>query len=214
MTIRQVPQALLYDSNIYLVIGDDKVALIDTGTGFEAETSLWAIRSILGNRGIDYIFLTHRHFDHVGGVVHIIERYHPMVFAGHLDAEPLRMGDSESTMGTTFCGTIPCLDIISVKDGDTIDLGGHVLQVIETPGHTIGSICLLDTVSSTLFSGDTLFFDGIGRTDLPTGSSTELRASLIKLRNYEFNALFSGHGPAVQKGGKVYLEQGIKMLGI
>lgn len=214
MTIEQVPQALLFDSNIFVVIGDQKVALIDTGTGFQSDAILNSLDQILDGRALDYVFLTHRHFDHVGGLSRIIDRYHPAVYAGEGDAEPLIEGDSESTMGTAFGGTIPKMDVIPVRDGDEFDLGGHNLRIIWTPGHTIGSICLLDTVTDALFSGDTFFVDGIGRTDLPTGSLSDLKASLLSLRNIKFNGLFSGHGPIVKTGGTKFLEKGINQLGL
>ena len=214
MTIEQVPQALLFDSNMFVIIGDQKIALIDTGTGFQSDANLKSIDQILGGKALDYVFLTHRHFDHVGGLSKIIDRYHPTVYAGEGDAEPLIAGDSESTMGTAFGGTIPEMDVIPVKDGDEFDLGGHNLRIIRTPGHTIGSICLLDTVTGALFSGDTFFVDGVGRTDLPTGSLSDLKASLLSLRNIKFNGLFSGHGPVVKTDGIKFLEKGINQLGL
>ena len=160
MTIEQVPQALLFDSNMFLVIGEKQVALIDTGTGFQSGAILSSIDKILCGRSLDLVILTHRHYDHVGGLPMIIDRYQPMVYAGAKDAEPLVIGDSESTMGTAFGGSIPEMDVKSVSEGDEFDLGGHILRIIETPGHTIGSICILDTVTGALFSGDTFFVDG------------------------------------------------------
>ena len=154
MTIEQVPQALLFDSNMFLVIGERQIALIDTGTGFQSDANLSAIDKILDGRKLDLVFLTHRHYDHVGGLPRIIERYQPLVYAGAKDAEPLIKGDSESTMGTAFGGSIPEMDVNSVSEGDEFDIGGHVLRIIETPGHTIGSICILDSVTGALFSGN------------------------------------------------------------
>lgn len=214
MTIELIPQALLFDSNMFLILGDDRTALIDTGTGFQSDTNIRDMELILDGRKLDYVFITHRHFDHVGGLSKIIDRFSPTVYAGHLDAEPLRKGDSESTLGTNFGGTIPEMDVISVKDGEEFDLGSHAIRVIETPGHTIGSICLLDTVTGAMFSGDTFFVDGVGRTDLPTASLSDLKASLLKLRNIKFDGLFSGHGPVVKAGGMKFLEKNINQMGL
>ena len=214
MTIEQVPQALLFDSNMFLVIGEKQVALIDTGTGFQSGAILSSIDKILCGRSLDLVILTHRHYDHVGGLPMIIDRYQPMVYAGAKDAEPLVIGDSESTMGTAFGGSIPEMDVKSVSEGDEFDLGCHILRIIETPGHTIGSICILDTVTGALFSGDTFFVDGVGRTDLPTASFSDLKSSLLKLRNIKFNGLFPGHGPVIKAGGMQFLEKNINQLGL
>ena len=99
------------------------------------------------------------------------------------------------------------------RDGDVFDLGDCRLRVIETPGHTIGSICLYDEVSSDLFSGDCFFVDGVGRCDHPTASPDDMRASLRKLRDIDFSGLYSGHGPVVKSDGKRFLEKAIQIMG-
>ena len=214
MTVIQLESALLFDSNMFVVIGSEKTALIDTGTGFQIEPYLKNLETVLDGRPLDYIFITHRHYDHVGGLSAMIDRFHPAaVYAGRLDAEPLRQGDSESTLGTKFGGHIPPMDVKDVKEGDVFDLGGVRLRVIETPGHTIGSICLLDEVSKDLFSGDCFFVDGVGRTDHPTASPVDMCASLRKLRDVDFSGLYSGHGPVVDKDGKRFLERAIQIMG-
>ncbi len=214
MTILQLEPALLFDSNIFLILGDEKTALIDTGTGFQLDSTIKSIDKGLNGRSLDYVILTHRHYDHVGGLSGILSKYGSEAMAGELDAIPLREGDSQSTMGVSFGGSIPKMDVKSVKDGDVIDLGGHVLRIIETPGHTAGSICIFDESTGTLFSGDLFFFDGVGRTDLPTGSSDDLIKSLIKLKNLEFTGLSSGHGPVVSNNGPVYLQNSLRMMGV
>lgn len=214
MTILQLEPALLFDSNIFLILGDGKTALIDTGTGFQLDSTIKSIDKGLNGRSLDYVILTHRHYDHVGGLSGILSKYGSEAMAGELDAIPLREGDSQSTMGVSFGGSIPKMDVKSVKDGDVIDLGGHVLRIIETPGHTAGSICIFDESTGTLFSGDLFFFDGVGRTDLPTGSSDDLIKSLIKLKNLEFTGLSSGHGPVVSNNGPVYLQNSLRMMGV
>lgn len=214
MTILQLEPALLFDSNIFLILGDEKTALIDTGTGFQLDSTIKSIDKGLNGRSLDYVILTHRHYDHVGGLSGILSKYGSEAMAGELDAIPLREGDSQSTMGVSFGGSIPKMDVKSVKDGDVIDLGAHVLRIIETPGHTAGSICIFDESTGTLFSGDLFFFDGVGRTDLPTGSSDDLIKSLIKLKNLEFTGLSSGHGPVVSNNGPVYLQNSLRMMGV
>ena len=116
-------------------------------------------------------------------------------------------------MGTKFGGSIDPMDVIDFREGDRIDLGGHILTPIYTPGHTIGSICVLDEVSGSLFSGDTVFVDGVGNTMHPTGSDKMLIDSLNKLKDVQFDGLYPGHGPFVSKDGQRFVDKGLKMMG-
>ena len=213
MTVTQLDSALLFDSNMYLILGTEKTALVDTGTGFQVGPYIDNIEKVLAGRRLDYVFLTHRHYDHVGGLSAIITKFSPEgVYAGAADAVPLREGDSESTLGTKFGGHIPPMDVKDVREGDVFDLGDCRLRIIETPGHTIGSICLYDEVSKDLFSGDLFFVDGVGRWDHPTASLDDLKASLGKIRDIDFSGLYSGHGPVVKSDGKRFLEKAIKLV--
>jgi len=211
MAITQLEPAILFDSNIFLVTGE-KTVLVDTGTGFKVEGTIKEIKRVLGGRKLDIVVITHRHYDHVGGLRGIIKEFSPKVYAGTFDAVPLREGDSESTMGTSFGGTIDETDVEDLKDGDVIDLKDHKLLVIETPGHTSGSISLSDQVTGALFTGDTVFTDGIGRYDLPTASRDQLVASLQRLSGMDIHGFYPGHGPSVPEGGKEYIERGLRMM--
>jgi hydroxyacylglutathione hydrolase len=83
----------------------------------------------------------------------------------------------------------------SLRDGDTIKLGRIEFQVIHTPGHTPGGIALYSKVEKTIFTGDTLFKDSIGRTDLPNGSMPDIQGSLNKLIALpDQTAVYPGHG--------------------
>ena len=213
MSIQQIEPALLFDSNMYLITGSELTALIDTGTGFMVDATIKSLKEMLAGRKLDMVILTHRHYDHVGGLRGIIKEFSPRLYAGPEDAAPLREGDSESTLGTKFGGSIDPMDVIDFREGDRIDLGGHVLTAIYTPGHTIGSICVLDEVSGSLFSGDTVFVDGVGNTMHPTGSEKMLIDSLKKLSEVKFSGLYPGHGPIVTSEGQQYVAKGLKMMG-
>ncbi|MCQ2056548.1 MAG: MBL fold metallo-hydrolase [archaeon] len=212
MIIHQLKSALLYDSNIYLIFGSDKTALVDTGTGFAAEPYIKEIKQTLGGKKLDIVFVTHCHYDHVGGLGRIIKEFHPdKIYAGRLDAECLRQGDSESTLGTKFGGKIEPMDVLDFNESDSVDLGECLLRCIETPGHTSGSISIIDEISGALFSGDTVFIDGVGNTSHPTGSSRMLVNSLEKLHRLNITGLYPGHGPTIKKNGAMYIERGLTL---
>lgn len=213
MSIRQIEPALLFDSNMYLISGAERTALIDTGTGFMVDATIKSLKELLDGRKLDIVILTHRHYDHVGGLRGLIKEFSPKLYAGPDDAKPLREGDSESTLGTKFGGSIDPMDVTDFCEGDKIDLGGHVLTAIYTPGHTIGSISVLDEVTGSLFSGDTVFVDGVGNTIHPTGSEKMLIDSLKKLSEIQFSGLYPGHGPIVTSGGQEFVAKGLKMMG-
>ena len=213
MTIEQVEMANLFDSNMYLLSGE-KTILIDSGTGFQSDEVIPSLKRMLNGRNLDILVLTHRHYDHVGGAGRMINEFDPKVYAGKRDAEPLREGDVSSTLGKNFGGKLEPMEIIDLNDGDIIDTGAHRLRVMETPGHTIGSISLFDEVTGSLFTGDTVFVGGIGRYDLPTSSVDDLIDSLKKLSRLKVNGFYPGHGPYVPEGGNEHIINGLRMLGV
>jgi len=116
------------------------------------------------------------------------------------DAEAVEKGLDEFVLAGLF-GEGPVKIKVSkrLKKGDVVNLEGSNLEVIHTPGHTPGSICLYEPKSKSLLTGDTVFADGVGRTDFPGGSIEELRKSierLIKLKETRgVKKIYPGHGP-------------------
>lgn len=123
------------------------------------------------------VLLTHGHFDHIMGLDRFLEEFPAPVYACAAEKELLESPQLNSSSGMlgqpyTFHGAQ------YVKDGDLMDMAGMKIQVIQTPGHTIGGCCYYIADEQTLFSGDTLFRASIGRTDLPTGSMGALVRSV------------------------------------
>lgn len=135
---------------------------------------------------LQYILLTHGHFDHIGGVDELKSTCgsNPKVYLSHKD-----LG-----LESVFHETI-ALDPNSVtdwKEGDSVTMDSITFRVLSTPGHTPGSVCLI--AGDILFSGDTLFQGSCGRTDFPGGSWTEMSASLRRLYQLPGDyTVLSGH---------------------
>lgn len=175
------------DNNCYLLLDEttNKSALIDCTVADDR------MRELIGGTDLQYILLTHGHFDHIGGVRDIKKEYGCKVVISSVDAPMLSSGKASLA---AFCGaeqndTEPD---ITVQDGDEIELGTLKIKVLSTPGHTSGSVCYV--VGDALFSGDTLFYCSCGRTDFPTGSSDDMIKSLKKLASLDGNyKVYTGH---------------------
>ena len=211
MVVHQINPDAYSDSNIYLVIGS-RTALIDTGTGNESKKNISRIKSMLNGRGLDMVILTHFHFDHIGGLSDITDEFGSEAFAGAGDAPYIMSGDSAYILSEAFGRKTVPAEVTELMEGDTIDLGEHRLRVINTPGHTCGGICLYDEITHSLFSGDTVFGDGIGRTDFPSGSTKELAMSLKKLSEIDVKTLYPGHMGIVSDGNRS-IRNGLIMIG-
>lgn len=166
------------NNNAYLIVDEatNKSALVDCPLFDEK------MEALIGDTDLQYILLTHGHFDHIIGTKAVKEKYAPKVV---ISAEDKAMLTSSKLSLAAFCGAqqnnVEC-DLV-VHDKDVISLGESEIKVLSTPGHTKGSVCYL--VDDYLFSGDTLFYCSCGRTDFPSGSESEMRSSLKRLASLE-----------------------------
>jgi glyoxylase-like metal-dependent hydrolase (beta-lactamase superfamily II) len=180
-----------FDSNIYLF--DD--IIVDTGTGENFEYVFNSIKKAGFNmvEDIKRIINTHCHFDHTGGN----HFFNAKIAIHQADAPAIENGDNIATAAYMFGKSLePTKVDFHLKEGDKI----NDFEVIHTPGHTIGGICLYD--GETLISGDTVFADGgFGRYDIG-GDINVLRESIQKLSELDVEYLLPGHGPAVSNGSE------------
>ena len=155
-----------YQTNCYIVYDDESPDCIVIDPGYEADTVLLHVKSL--KKKLSAILLTHGHFDHVGAV---------KILAADTDCDVYIHENELSLPATLTAGPLYCTH--TYDEGDTLEIAGLTIKVLHTPGHTPGCVCLM--IEDNLFSGDTLFRDSCGRTDLPGGNPTEIFKSLRRL---------------------------------
>lgn len=179
-------------TNCFFVINDEtkEMVIIDPGASAnqlakKIEDAGYAPKAIL---------LTHGHFDHATGAKELSEHFNIQIYAHEAEKEVLESAEKNSSWmigkEMTFSADI------YLKDEQEIDLAGFHFRVLYTPGHTIGGCCYYLGYEGTLFSGDTLFLESVGRTDLPTGSMSQIVRSIReKLMTLPDDTnVYPGHG--------------------
>lgn len=183
-------------TNVYLLADPSTREAIAVDT---AIPSLAFVRDELAARGwtLKLIVSTHGHWDHIGDNAAVAEHTGAPIAVHPLDRRRL---ERPEPLFAPF-EIPPSVPAVDLAEGGTVRFGGLRLDVIHTPGHTEGSVCLLGRDDGFLLSGDTLFANGWGRTDLPGGSEEQLAASLARLAGYEdVLRVLPGHGPATTIG--------------
>lgn len=169
-----------YQVNCYILWGQGSKVCCVIDPGYQSSVILDKLEQL--GLELEAILLTHGHFDHVGAVGDLVAATDCRVY---LCQEDLIMPPAMTA------GKLYYTDLY--QDGDVLNLAGVEVTVLHTPGHTPGSVCLL--AGDILFSGDTLFAESCGRTDLPCGDPAQLWQSLAKLSQLTQNLwVLPGHG--------------------
>ncbi|HET7872400.1 MAG TPA: MBL fold metallo-hydrolase [Terriglobales bacterium] len=182
------------------VVGDEQTheaMVIDPGD--QIEDILHILKA--ENLKLKQIVVTHAHIDHVGGAMKLKAATGAPILMNQNDQALLRMLDIQAAwVGMKPPGTV-VIDA-PASEGQVLKVGDVAANVIHTPGHTEGSICLYFTKEKTLVAGDTLFAGSIGRTDLPGGSFEKIIRSLHNqvLALPDETQVVPGHGPITTIG--------------
>ena len=184
-----------FEENASIIAMDDGAAWI-VDPGAEADKISAAIDS--RNLKVAGILLTHGHFDHIYAVEPLAKKYGIPVYASEKEAQLL--GEPEMNCSALYGREVAVVPENYIEDGDIFEIAGIKIKGIHTPGHTKGSMCFYIGSENTLFSGDTLFKGGVGRTDLPTGNThlllESLRDKIIVLPPETI--IYPGHGPQTE----------------
>lgn len=184
------------ESNGYIISNRSKGSCYIIDPGYEPKKFIDYIEDeglkLLG------IILTHHHYDHVGGAARIRDYF----------GVPVMMHEKDALV---YKGTVDR----QLSDGDVLNLDGETLQILNTPGHTWGSICILSEKSKVVFTGDTIFDADLGRTDLADGSPQcmeESCRSIIDKWSNEYT-IYPGHdGSATMKQVRKYNQEFLECL--
>ena len=191
MIIKQFVAGLI-ENNMYLVVDENtrEAVVID------APADIPELKKAVDELGakVKYILITHGHFDHIMGLNSLKKTLNaPAVICKEDIAISDKINDFTRLFGVP--DSVPPTYEKFVKDGDIIEVGDLKIKVIQTAGHTEGGVCYL--VDENLFSGDTLFRQSVGRTDLYGGSFEKICHSVkdVLFKLDENTKVFPGHGP-------------------
>lgn len=182
----------MFEENCYLYACPETREAVIIDPGDEPEKILDAIQELkLIPR---YIINTHGHIDHICAI-DAVSAVYPVPLAIHPADVPLYTDERTAQEYELTAPLVKRKPDILLQEGDTISFGNLTLEVIHTPGHTSGGICLISQ-PYCVFSGDTLFYRSIGRTDFPGGSYEQIEQSIRnKLYTLEDElVVFPGHG--------------------
>lgn len=205
----------LFGSSVYVVYTEEskRAIVIDCGAPIRSITDFVRQEGLL----VDYIVLTHGHIDHVFHIDKYIATFRDAKILCHVDELKVLL-DPEANLTRswdplwTYTPRAYDFPYVTVNDGDIISIGENdkiSFKIIHTPGHTPGSICLLDEEGKLMITGDTLFKDGYGAYGFKYGNRVAMQASLARLLSLDPEITFyPGHG----EESKLKYEKGLQYL--
>jgi hydroxyacylglutathione hydrolase len=197
-------------NNTILIGSDKKVVIVDPSFGsFQLVSDFIEKKHLV----LEKILITHSHYDHIAEVKLFKNKFLAKVFIHKLDLKNLENPGSDGILGIGKIEGIKPDGFL--EDGDKIKIGDIEIEVIHTPGHTLGSICFYIKKEKILISGDTLFKGAFGRLDLPTSDRSKMLNSLKKLSKLpQDTRVIAGHGQDTTIGKEKWLQNPEKFFAI
>ena len=189
----------MIQENAYLayIEGRDDCVLVDPGDDY------MQLKRAIGDRRLAAILLTHGHFDHIMAAGQLAEYTGAPVYVAAEDQEMLNDPAKNGLRGLMGGEGMPGPAIVADSFDEELSVAGMNFEILPTPGHSKGSVCLYLPEEGVLFSGDTLFMAGYGRMDLYGGNPMQMRDSLKRLFTLPPETrVWCGHGPATTIGAE------------
>lgn len=180
-----------FSCNVYICSDEKNTFIVDLGY-FDSEIEEY-LKSV---PPVKFVLQTHCHFDHIRGLNAFAQKFPEVDFYCHKEEVEIAYDYEKNASFMTGSEFRPNVIFKTLEEGDT-NIHGLQIKVIHTPGHTAGSCMFYFEKDNVIFTGDTLIESSIGRTDLPTGSETEIYKSLKKMQKINFDEdteFFFGHG--------------------
>lgn len=176
------------NANTYLITNNNHVLIIDPANNFKT------LQRFIGDKIVDGVILTHGHYDHFKTLKEVLDNYDTKCYL-HKEAIK-KLSDVNTSFAIAFgVNKLPDYDmskLVAINENTNLTIGSFTLKIWFTPGHTNCSIIVF--VENLMFSGDTLFKNSIGRTDLLTGSAMAMNNSLDRIKKIKTNYIvYHGH---------------------
>jgi glyoxylase-like metal-dependent hydrolase (beta-lactamase superfamily II) len=192
MTIQKISGK--YSTNTYIVHENGLAIVIDPSGDAD---QIYQCATAQGSRPVA-ILLTHGHFDHIDALQDLMLKFDAKVYISRDDFPMLSDPHLNASWLVFENISVSVKDPILLNGGETLCFGSMKFEALATPGHTSGSLCYLS--EDALFSGDTLFADGYGRTDLPNSSPEKYASSILFVNKLlKTHTLYPGHGRILNK---------------
>jgi len=208
-----------FDCNIFLIDGGDDAVLIESGVGQDTKKIIDNIAKInIDKEKISKLILTHAHLDHSGGAYDFKKMLGLKIYISKIEAGYIENGD-ENAIGLNIAKKSgfypddfklnPVKIDAALNGGEIIKVGKYALRIINSPGHSAGSICVLleNHTKKVLFSGDTVFMRGLlSLENLPDSSLQDYKIGINNIFNYEIDSLVPSHYGFALGYGKKHIE--------